>query len=102
LVRTICPRLPPQKPLECALLKNRGGKSFVYDMEESHLLGILPERRKNSERITWESIMNWGKKAVVDNTEVRDIFFIQVELDEADIESSGIIPLSELRKRLKR
>lgn len=46
--------------------------------------------------------MNWGKKAIVDNTEVKDIFFIRVELDEAEIESSGLIPLSELRKKLKR
>ncbi len=69
---------------------------------EKHFIWILPERRKKSERITWDSIMNWGKKAIVDNTEVKDIFFIRVELDEAEIESSGLIPLSELRKKLKR
>jgi hypothetical protein len=69
---------------------------------QGHFIWILPERRKNLERITRESIMNWGKKAIVDNTEFKDIFFIQVELDEGEVESSGIIPLSELRKKLKR
>ena len=29
--------------------------------EKEHFLGILPERRKNPERITEESILNWGR-----------------------------------------
>ena len=68
---------------------------------ENHFIWTLPERRKNQERITQESIMDWGRKAVVDNTELKDIFFIQVEIDEAQIESRGLIPLSELRERLR-
>jgi len=43
-----------------------------------------------------------GKKAVVDNTEVKDLFFVRVELDEGQIESRGVIPLSELRKKFRR
>jgi hypothetical protein len=35
---------------------------------ENHFIWILPERRKDPERITQESIINWGRKAVVDNT----------------------------------
>jgi hypothetical protein len=69
---------------------------------KNHFIWILPERRKDSERITQESIINWGKKAVVDNSEFKDLFFIRVELDEAQIESQGLIPLSELRKKFKR
>ena len=34
-------------------LRNRKG--------EEHLLGILPERRKNPSRITKESVVRWGK-----------------------------------------
>jgi hypothetical protein len=68
----------------------------------NHFIWILPERRKNLARITQESIINWGKKAVVDNTEFKDLFFIRVELDEAQIESRGLIPLSELRKKFRR
>ena len=45
-----------------------------------NLIGILPERRKNPERITQESIMKWGKIVAGENTEVKDISFIQVEI----------------------
>jgi hypothetical protein len=64
---------------------------------ENHLLGILPERRKNPERITQESVMNWGKQLV----EFKDIFSIQVEIDEAQVKSWGLLPLSELKKKFK-
>jgi hypothetical protein len=30
-------------------------------------IGVLPERRKNSARITQQSIMNWGEKCLVKN-----------------------------------
>ena len=69
---------------------------------ENHFIWILPERRKNSQRITQESIINLGKKAIVDNTEVKDILFTQVEIDEAQIQSRGLIPLSELRRKFRR
>jgi acyl-CoA synthetase (AMP-forming)/AMP-acid ligase II len=69
---------------------------------EKHFIWILPERRKSSERVTRESIINWGRKAIVDDTEAKDIFFTQVEIDEAQIESQGQIPLSELRKRFRK
>jgi hypothetical protein len=45
-----------------------------------HFIGILPERRKNPERITQDSILNWGRKVVGDHTGVKDISFIQVEI----------------------
>ena len=49
---------------------------------EDHLIGILPERRKKQERITLESVLGWGRKVVGDNTEVKDIFFTKVILEE--------------------
>ena len=39
---------------------------------------------------------------IVDDTDVKNIFFNQVEIDEAQIESQGRIPLSELRKKFKK
>jgi hypothetical protein len=33
-------------------------------IKEFHLLGILPERRKDPLRITYDSILNWGKLIV--------------------------------------
>jgi hypothetical protein len=46
-----------------------------------HLLGILPERRKKQERITQESIINWGKRIIIDNSSIKDIFFTEKEID---------------------
>ncbi len=36
---------------------------------KEHCIGILPERRKIPERITQESILNWGWMVVGDNSE---------------------------------
>ena len=46
-----------------------------------HLLGILPERRKKQERITEESIVNWGRRIVIDNSNVKDVFFTQIQIE---------------------
>ena len=47
---------------------------------EEHLLGILPERRKNPQRITKESVLNWVWKVVGDQPDVNSIYFVQVEI----------------------
>ncbi len=46
---------------------------------KENLIGILPERRKNPERITQESILNWGWKIIGNNSDVKNIYFILVE-----------------------
>jgi len=49
---------------------------------ETHLIGILPERRKDPKRITKESVMNWVNKVIGNgNNEVANIFFTQVDID---------------------
>jgi hypothetical protein len=45
-----------------------------------HLVGILPERRKNLRRITKESILNWVWMVIGDNLDGNNIYFVQVEL----------------------
>jgi hypothetical protein len=50
------------------------------EIGRDNLIGILPERRKNPERITQESIMKWGKIVAGEDTGVKDISFIQVEI----------------------
>jgi len=47
------------------------------------LLGVLPERRKNPQRITDESIINWGRKYFNMNAKNKDIFFIKTVLEES-------------------
>ena len=55
---------------------------YCHDsMKGYQLIGILPERRKNPERITQKSVMNWVKKYFNDNLNLNDIFFIQVEIE---------------------
>lgn len=55
---------------------------FYWDDENGgeHLIGILPERRKNPERITEESIMNWAREIVGDSERINNIYFIKVEV----------------------
>ena len=50
------------------------------DIKEFHLLGILPERRKDPLRITYESIMNWGNLIAGDYVDINNIYFIQTEV----------------------
>ena len=49
----------------------RGGK----------LVGILPERRKNPERRTQESIMRWGENIFGNDLNSKDIYFIRVTIN---------------------
>jgi len=53
---------------------------WLDEAEKVHFIGILPERRKSPERITGEFILNWGWKVIGDNTDVKDIYFVQVEM----------------------
>jgi hypothetical protein len=46
------------------------------------LVGTLKERRKTPERITEESILNWGRKIIGENKEVGDVYFYISESDE--------------------
>jgi hypothetical protein len=53
---------------------------YVYDEMEFHLIGVLPERRKDPLRMTQDSIMKWGKMAVGDDVDVNNIYFVQIEI----------------------
>jgi hypothetical protein len=46
------------------------------------VIGVLPERRKDPERMTQESIMNWGKIFSTKDLVTKGIFFIQVTIDD--------------------
>jgi hypothetical protein len=49
---------------------------------EYQIIGVLPERRKNSKRITQKSVMSWAEIFFGENLIAKDIFFIQVTLNE--------------------
>lgn len=50
------------------------------ETEKEHVLGILRERRKNPERISDESIINWGRKILGTNGDTKNIYFIKVDV----------------------
>jgi hypothetical protein len=50
------------------------------EIGKDHLVGILPERRKNPVRITKESILNWVSMVIGDNLDGNHVYFVQVEL----------------------
>jgi hypothetical protein len=49
------------------------------------LIGVLPERRKNPNRITKESVLNWVKKYFGNNLNLNDVFFIEVVINGESI-----------------
>jgi hypothetical protein len=55
---------------------------FYYRDEKGreHFIGILPERRKNLERITRESVLNWGWKVIGNTPDVENIYFVTVDV----------------------
>ena len=48
---------------------------------DTHLIGILPERRKNLNRVTNQSVMNWVKEML--GNEVSNIFFNRVTINDS-------------------
>lgn len=59
------------------------GYEFYYcdAMEGFHLIGVLPERRKDPGRITQESIINWGREIASVYADLTTLFFIEVIID---------------------
>jgi len=56
---------------------------YHHDHEDQpQLIGILPERRKDPQRITPESIMNWVKKLLGSEWNMGRIDFIEVTIDK--------------------
>jgi hypothetical protein len=49
---------------------------------KEHLIGILPERRANPERMTKNSILNWGWTILGDHPDVNHIYFVKIETDK--------------------
>ncbi len=49
------------------------------ETEQIHFIGLLPERRVEPERITSESVLNWGRKVIGEHSGLDEIYFVQVE-----------------------
>jgi hypothetical protein len=56
---------------------------YLYDEHgEEHLVGILPERRKDPARITNKSVLKWGKLVLGGGSDIKlnNLYFTSVEL----------------------
>jgi len=66
-------------------IKRRESTMVVYEFYrripcgEDRLIGVLPERRKDKERITHESIMNWAKLLVPEQIFSDKVYFVRVD-----------------------
>jgi hypothetical protein len=47
---------------------------------KEHFFGILPQRRKKEERITSESVINWGKMVISCIADPERMFYVQVKV----------------------
>jgi hypothetical protein len=68
--------------------KTRGGLRMVAyeyywhdEIKGFELIGVLPERRKDTERVTEQAILGFGKKFWGDMIDNGNILFIRVEVD---------------------
>ena len=55
---------------------------WVNPLKGYELLGVLPERRKNPERITEKSVMGWVERVYGNELVNKDYYFIQVTINE--------------------
>ena len=45
---------------------------------KNHLIAVLPERRRNPERINDWSILNWAKEVIGNGCNMQSIYFVEV------------------------
>ncbi len=55
---------------------------YFGENEDVHFIGFLPERRRNPERITQESIQNFVTTILGHEVNDNKIYYFQVTLDE--------------------
>jgi hypothetical protein len=73
------------------------------DAEGYDLIGVLPERRNNPQRVTKESILNWGEKYFGIHLNLGDTYLIEVRMNvEAIRPGSKSLYLYNLMRGRKR
>ena len=64
------------------------------------IIGVLPERRNNPERITRESILRWGRNIFGQDFYMKDTFFIKVTIDKRTVRVFQPVPFTIPQKDL--
>ena len=76
---------------------------YLHDLVKGYeLVGILPERRKNPQRITQKSVMGWVEKVFDSNLSTKDIFSIQVTINEYTGNIFRPNPFFVIQKKVKK
>jgi len=65
---------------------------------ELYLIGVLPERRSDRQRITDESIINWARSLFGDESEVNNISYATIKLKKS--ENGNFYPILISQKEL--
>ncbi len=66
---------------------------YIRDpVKGDRLIGILPERRKDSSRITEKSIMHWVESILGRSINGEEVYYIKVRIDE---DSGDILKLDQ-------
>jgi hypothetical protein len=68
----------------------------------SELVGILPERRKDPARVTQESVLNWAENVFGNGLSNKDIYFIEVTINEDRGNIFRLTPFFLTQKKVKR
>ena len=69
-----------------------------YSRDESgelHLIGVLPERRRDQERITDESVINWARSLLGDESGVNNVSYSTISLEKRNDGIFYAIPISQ-------
>jgi hypothetical protein len=60
----------------------------VYELNRTTgygtMIGILPERRRDRNRTTRESVLNWGRVLLGDKAEEAEIYFVEIILQKTN------------------
>jgi hypothetical protein len=84
------------KKLRLEIAQMTAYKFYSRDgLGERYLIGVLPERRIAQERITHESIINWARSLLGDESGVNNIFYSTVRLEKSENENFYPIPISQ-------
>jgi len=62
---------------------------------ELYSIGVLPERRIAQERITDESIINWARSLLGDESRANNISYNTIKLEKSEDENFYPIPISQ-------
>ena len=63
---------------------------LIDEIDKAHFLRVLSERRQNPDRITKESVLNFGRTIAGIDADVNKIFFLRVTVDESTGEISWL------------